>query len=988
MTKKYFFALGVAASLSLNTMLDASNPNQTLPIAKRFSIKQGLKEGVDYQSKTIILKVKPQYRNICTDGYINNADVNMIFNWIGAQKFNKRFPNQKAPERERNSAGVKMADLSLVFTVKYSSNIGLEKAINKLLETGIFDFAEPDYMYSPLVFNPNDPRAAVGQQQYNYLNRIKAFDAWDITTNTSNPGSQGSVNTVIGIVDSGSDLDHPDLAGNLYINSGDPVNGLDDDNDGYFDNNAGWDLAGADYNNVVGDNNANTTGANNSHGSHVSGCAAASTNNGVGVAGVGFNCKFLPVKCAADNDTRGSGGVGYIIAGYDGITYAADHGAQIINCSWGGAGGGSFGQLIIDYATINKNCLVVAAAGNDASEGAFYPAAYTYVLSVAATNATNDSKASFSNWDYSVDISAPGNGIYNTIYNDSYTSQSGTSMASPIVAGGAGLVLSKWPTYTGMQCGERLKVTADNHYTGSNLTSYNNKLGTGRMNLYKALTDPDKPSVVPSNAAYNDNNDQAFVAGDTINFIADWTDYLAPTTNATVAVTAVGTTAANVTIVQGAATLGAINTLQTVNNNTQPFRFKINAGTPLNTVITLQAVVTDGSYTAKYFFTVTVNVDYVNININEVGTTISSKGKIGFNADGAVEGLGFTYAGEQLLYEAALMIGTSTTAVSDAFRGATGNTADADFVSMENANRLAVPIVSEFDVTGKANDNAATPVQNVQTRYNAYAWSTPGHTKYVIVEYIIKNTGAPLANLYAGIAGDWDIPNYANNKTDYDATKNMGYAYSTDALGKWAGVKLLTNSAGPNFYGIDNVAGGGGGVDLNDAGNYVSTSDKYTVLSTTRNQAGGTGTGTDIMMVMSSGPYSINTNDSITVAFALIAGDDLADLQASADSADVQYNGPTSVGIKNNVSNELYANIFPNPNNGSATLMFTADKASTVNLTILNSLGQVVKQVNNFNATIGVNTQKVDLSDLPNGTYFYKLRINDKESVRKLVISK
>jgi serine protease len=109
-----------------------------------------------------------------------------------------------------------------------------------------------------------------------------------------------------------------------------------------------------------------------------------------------------------------AGGAGYIIGGYEGITYAADHGASVINCSWGGAGGGSFGQDVIDYATLTKNALVIAAAGNDGADAAFYPAAYTYVLSVAATNSANDSKASFSNYNYTVDICTPGNTIYST----------------------------------------------------------------------------------------------------------------------------------------------------------------------------------------------------------------------------------------------------------------------------------------------------------------------------------------------------------------------------------------------------------------------------------------------------------------------------------------------------------------------------------------------------------------------------------------------
>src|SRR5262249_54952669 len=134
---------------------------------------------------------------------------------------------------------------------------------------------------------------------------VKAYGVWDtVATNLVGPKGRGDTNIVIGIVDSGSDLAHPDLKNQFKHNYNDPIDGSDNDSDGYVDNYTGWDLAGADFNNVVGDSNPQIMGGNNAHGSHVSGCASAQTNNGIGVAGIGWNCKLLPVKCAADNDTR------------------------------------------------------------------------------------------------------------------------------------------------------------------------------------------------------------------------------------------------------------------------------------------------------------------------------------------------------------------------------------------------------------------------------------------------------------------------------------------------------------------------------------------------------------------------------------------------------------------------------------------------------------------------------------------------------------
>jgi hypothetical protein len=132
---------------------------------------------------------------------------------------------------------------------------------------------------------------------------------------------------------------------------------------------------------------------------------------------------------------------------------------------------------------------------------------------------------------------------------------------------------------------------------------------------------------------------------------------------------------------------------------------------------------------------VTVNVDYINIAINDVATTITSKGKIGYNADGQLQGLGFKYLGTNLLYEASVMFGSSSTKVSDSFRGATAGTADADFQSVVKANKTVPGVFSEFDVHGRFNDAVATPVQNLLVSHSAYAWTTPGNRKYLFVEY-------------------------------------------------------------------------------------------------------------------------------------------------------------------------------------------------------------------------------------------------------------
>lgn len=982
--------LGLATCVQFN-MIQAQQ-SSLLKVRKQFVLPTGVTDK-DYSPKTLVFKLKPEFRNLGSHTKIQSEKLDQILNYIGVHEFSRKFPNHKAPREKYNSLGQPYADLSLIYELKYDANVSIETAANLVLSSGIMDFAEPHYIYKLDNVTPNDPSIS---NQSGFLTRIRAYAAWDLALG----GSQGTSSVVIGIVDSGTDIDHPDLVSQFALNTADPINGTDDDGDGYIDNYRGYDLAGADYNNVVGDNNPNIMGNNNNHGSHVSGCASAATNNTVGVAGIGWNCKLLPVKCAADNDTRGSGGVGYVITGYEGITYAADHGAKIINCSWGGPGGGSYGQTIIDYATINKNCLVVASAGNSGINEQNFPASFNYVMSVAATNSTSDSKASFSTYHYDVDISTPGNNIYSTLYNNSYGSMSGTSMSSPITAGGAGLVQSKFNYPNALQIGQRLKQTSDWHYAsgpnitggGNTSTALQNRLGRGRMNLQRALTDPDVSSVVFSNQVIDDHNDNAIVVGDSLFITGLFTNYLAPTTNLQATIKAVvnGTC---VSIIDTTTMIGTLNTLASTNNNTDPFKFKINAGTPLNTSITFQVTLKDGTYWDKYFFTVTVNVDYINIAINDVATTITSKGKIGYNADGQLEGLGFKYMGTDLMYESSFMVGTSASAVSDAFRGSTAGTADADFQSSVVVSKAAPGPVSEFDVTGRFNDGLSTTPLNLSVNHSAHAWTTPGNRKYVIVEYIMKNTGSTaLSNLYAGIVTDWDIDatTASANKSDFDATRNLGYVYSTATAGLYAGTKALTNNSTTKCYHIDNTGGAtSGGVDVTDAADYYSTSDKYTTLSTNRYQAASTpSTGVDVIEVVSSGPFTINAGDSVTVAFALLAGDDLNDIQHSADSAQTHYDTPpTTTGIKE-ASNDLILAVYPNPTNNQLNFAFSAAQNETFEITLVNMLGETVKRIDNIGATNSYNRVTLNVSELPTGTYFYQLKSNSKTSTGKVVISK
>jgi serine protease len=899
----------------------------------------------DYMAKTIIIKVKPAFANICSNTKIEHPSFNFLSAAVGVNNLHKKFPFDKSPAKPFNATGQAFADLSLIYELNYTSDLQIEKAISKLLLSNILVYAEPHFI--PKVnYVPNDPLANPTDQYH--LQTINAFNAWNV--------DKGDSAIVIGITDTGTDPTHADLFNSIKRNYADVPDGIDNDGDNYIDNYMGWDM---------GMNDKDATWEGNPHGVHVCGLAGATADNNLGGAGTGFNCKILPVKIS---DANGS-----LIAAYEGIKYAADHGCHIINCSWGGGGSSQYGQDIIDYATINKNCLVVCAAGNNNVDGDFFPAAYNYVLSVGNTTAI-DTKQASSNYGYMVDVCAPGDNVNSTYPGNFYMTMTGTSMSSPVTAGAAGIVKNHFPAYNGLQIAERLKVTADDIY-GAN-PSYINKLGTGRINLFRALTDPASPSVVMTNKTVSDHNDLSFINGDTLFIAGTFINYLSPTSALNVTVTPLSSYALSI---DNTTSLGVINTLASTTNSLDPFTFKLTGSIPINTIVDFEVVMSDGTYQAKQFFSVFINVDYINIEINDVRTTATSKGKIGYNLDAQVQGLGFKYNSTDLLYEAGLMVGSDTTKVSDCVRGANPSASDYDFSTINRIGLQVPSITSDFDTKAKINDNLSFSPLPITIEQNTYAWAAVPNTQFVIWEYNITNTHATdtIKNMYAGIFADWDIDGgtFGQNRSAYHAGTKMGYSYYTATGGKYGGIKLLTNTAPPNFYAVDHVSGGNGGIDF---ANGVDTKDKYLTLSTQRSAAGLNGNGNDVINVMSSGPFKLGPNESVTVAFALVGGDSLPNLVSGAQQAQIKYDGMVTK-VNESKSSNYEWRIFPNPTKNSITISQTETTFNKYEIYDIN--GKLISE-NKIQSIL----QKVDLSSYTEGMYIVKLIGTQKVEFKKIVV--
>ncbi len=332
-------------------------------------------------------------------------------------------------------------ELSRTYQIEFSQINKVTELIAYLDKIDAIEYAEAKELHESFL-TPNDQYFVNSFNSGQWaLFQIEAPLAWDIST--------GASDVVVAVTDNAININHPDLVNKMV---------------------PGWDA-------VDNDNDPSPCGGNNGfHGSHVSGIVGAESNNNIGIASIGYNVSIMPVKIGDCN-------TGSLTSGYDGIIWAADNDADVINMSWGGGGSSNYGQNVCNYAW-NLGSILVAAAGNDGTSQQFYPAAYNNVISVASTT-SGDSKSSFSQYGSWVDISAPGSSILSTNEGSSYQVTQGTSMASPLVAGLVGLMISHAPSAPQQEVVNCLLNTADN-IDASN-SNYIGQLGAGRINAYQAL---------------------------------------------------------------------------------------------------------------------------------------------------------------------------------------------------------------------------------------------------------------------------------------------------------------------------------------------------------------------------------------------------------------------------------------------------------------------------------------------------------------------
>ena len=484
------------------------------------------------------------------------------------------FPFASKFENDRQYARVSQADdkLSRVYKLHLSPNADVLATAALLRTDADIEFAEPDFI-ARASQTPNDP--LYGDQWG--LAKIGAQAAWDIST--------GDPAVTIAIVDSGVDLTHQDLANQLWINPGEVSgNGLDDDGNGLVDDVHGWNFL----------SDSGDVSDENGHGTQVAGVAAAATNNGVGIAGMCWSCRFMAVKVM-----QASGTVNYsdIAAG---VAYAAGQGAQVINLSLGGYADSEALRTAIESAAATT--VIVAGAGNDNQSTPFYPAAYPEVIAAAAGD-QNDVKASFSNYGGWVDISAPGVGIETTFAgNNAYGLENGTSLSAPFAAGLAGLIKSLHSDWSPALVRQQIIKTAT-EIDGIN-PSYAGQLGNGRINAAEAMASQPQPDMAVTGWSVDGQIGARPAPGQTFDLVLTLQNEWLPARNV---IATLSESDAYASITDAGGVFGDLNTGQSASNSSDPFRITLLSNTPYNHPIPfkVQLSASDG-YSLNLDFTLSV----------------------------------------------------------------------------------------------------------------------------------------------------------------------------------------------------------------------------------------------------------------------------------------------------------------------------------------------------------------------------------------------
>jgi serine protease len=940
-------------------------PSHALDSPAASQIHQASQAETAYAPNMVYVKFQDSLAGLARTSPLSAPQFSNLFSDLGVSQLAPLLPPGQS--LHKTAAANKLRN---VYIVHYKGSQSPVEVAKKLAAQQGVEYAEPCPVRYPCAV-PND--SLYGEQYY--LQNIKAPAAWDVVK------AEGH-DVIIAIVDTGTDIDHPDLAANVWVNEDEIAgNGLDDDGNGYIDDVHGWNFS---------DNTPDPRSAiGAAHGTMTAGIACAVTDNGQGIAGTSWNAKLLPVNAAMQNNAKD------IAYGFQGILYAAENGAHIINCSWGSPGSSITEQLVIDFVS-ELGAVVIAAAGNDSSSSPFYPGSYNHVYSVAAID-QNDRKADFSNYGRNVDMAAPGVDMVTTSTDDSYYfSARGTSFSSPAAAGVVALVKASFPAYNGIQAAEQVRVTADN--IDAKNPGFEGQFGRGLINAFQALTTA-TPSIRLLSATFRDENGSGIIEpGEDVDIQLQMINYLAQATGVEINLL---TDDPYVQIINGTITLPSIGTLATLAPDV-PLTIRIADTAPTGHKLNMNVEITSAGYKDQDQFTLTVRPLHAEITVNNIAASVTNVGRIGRANNGSepdMDGIGFSYKGSQnVLFEGALIVGTDAAHISDAARASVSDsdlTWDNDFaVTPEGHLRIIAPgLYTDQETIGIFQDTDAASPLNIRITQQSYANKMEPYSDLFLLRYLVENLNREkLESFYFGLFFDWDVDESTAqyNYAGFDAERNLGYI-TDNGFGPsiFAGTRILT-SGQVQFRAIYN--------DENDADNpswglYDGFTDdeKWQAISggVSFTEAGPA----DVSYVIGLGPFSIEPMDTLTLGFSLLAGNSLDALQEHADSAQKLWDnlfGNTSPTPPIPGKYFIEQN-YPNPFNQRTTLTYGLAEDCDVDITIHNILGERVRTLVDSKQPAGNYSTSWDALDdrgnpLPSGNYLYRIKAGSFKRIKKMVL--
>lgn len=796
-----------------------------------------------------------------------------------AKKVKRRFNLPKADAQQLsikkiNANAIRLQDW---YEIEISTTTTIEEAMLYYQNLDFVEYAEPiypNYILAP-PYIPNDPN--MGAQWH--LGKGQLYAAWGL--------HKGDTNTVIGIVDTGINQTHADLKNQIKVNYAERhgIAGIDDDNNGFVDDSLGYSFglgnsASSDF---------------HGHGTGVTGMAAASTDNAVGIAGASFNCRVLPVAVLSSSLR--------IVNMYDGILYAAENGCKVINISIGRPDlGFQWEQDVIDYVTLVKDVLVVAASGNTNLELNFYPASYKHVLSVGHCDGADRrwGNTTYSNY---IDLIAPGVNVYTAHLYGGYNTAGGSSFASPFVAGIAALVRSAFPNLSAAQVGELVRVTADDIYHIPSNAPFLEKLGKGRVNAFRALSEESSAKAIRmDNFSYFGRNGHAAFSGDTITLEADFINYLNfITANGKIVIS---TSSPHIQVLDSIFNIGEMTTMQQKNNANMPFRFVVNQNIPLNLEVKFRLGFSDNNYSDYQYFEIPINAPYLAVPFNTINFTLTGNGRAGYYDIYNRLGSGIKSNNSQKLQEGGLIVGKAATNVSDNILTNMGNIfKDNDFKILD-IPRIVEKTPFFTEATSKFADTVASiaPPVGVHVKHTVKGRTNTPHHQYIILEYEFTNvSGAVMDSMNVGLYYDWNLGNYTQNFADWDNTREFGYVFGAGASG-YAGIKAISNNK--TYFALDFQNVGGNNINVNDG---FTSAEKYQSVSTgvARKRAGFNTGGGDVAHIVGSVLHNFGINETRKVTFVVMIAPTLAELRNAHDAA-VLATDPTSSISPTPIINEAF----------------------------------------------------------------------------------